>query len=173
MDPAFSQVMQNIWEQSCVSHKLTRTEPFDDCLRPTWYARIWQTCYVSKHLQSARQLCSSFTTQSYSACSSCWAVLQHFGGQKWLSLIWCHNTSAVTQAPLASENLMSLQDLHQTHLHTGTSSQNFLTSMFCDAKLVDLCCIANCHYRDSLCLDKNGEDISLFFEIFVHMWITN
>lgn len=26
MDPAFFQIIQNIWEQSCVSHKLTRTK---------------------------------------------------------------------------------------------------------------------------------------------------
>lgn len=71
------------------------------------------------------------------------------------------NTFAVTQGTLAAEKLMSVQDLHQTHLYTGTSPQNFLTSMLSNDKLIDICCIANCQYRDSLSLDKNGGDISL------------
>lgn len=57
--------------------------------------------------------------------------------------------------------------VYRTYLYTGTSPQNFLTSMFSNAKLIDICCIANCHYRDNLCLDKNGEDISLFLRFLL------
>lgn len=123
---------------------------------------------MSKYLYPASQLCSSFTTQqSHSTCSSLWVVLQHLGGQKWLNLIWCHNTFTVKQAPFASAKLMSLQDLHQTCLYTGTSPQNFLISMFSNMELIDICCIANCHYRGNHCLHKSGEGVSPFLRFLL------
>lgn len=102
--------------------------------RPVMWAN---TCSLLASFAAASQ-----HRQSYSFCSPCCVVLQHFGGQKWLNLIWCHNTFAVKPAPLASEKVMSIQDLHQTHLYIGRSPQNFLLPVFSNAELIDVCCIA-------------------------------
>lgn len=88
-----------------------------------------------------------------------------------MNCILCQNTLNTTQVPLAPGKIISVLDLHQTHLCIGTSPQNLLISVSSNAELIDVCYIANCHYRSKQYFYKNGE--KNFFEIFSNMGIIN